>query len=473
MSEKAGKGTVYHEIEKATGMSYKEIYAKTAKVADEEHGIPPAGKAYIPRLFIPSDDISREEIAKPKPLAGNADDEDGVVQWHPVKGKDPKPVCCPANVYQFLTTHLRGRTICRNEMTEEIEIDKTPVTEDAISKIHRELDRCSDVGGWSRAHIEATLAELAAQNPKRSPVRDYLNSLIWDGVGRVSSVVGNALKTRYEHPIYKTFLEKFFLSAVARAMQPGCKADLVLILQSPKQGTRKSTFFETLAFKREWFSDSMQGITDKDAKMDTGRRWIIEWSELSSTKSASHNALKAFVSSNTDQFRPPYAKQMIEKPRMCIIVGTTNDGTFFDAMQGERRFMIVPVEQIDIDWIRQNRDQLWAEALHRWRAGESHWIDDSMVDQQHEANSIARTIDPWEDVINDWIESEGTRIHGDMEYIIADEAQTACLKGVPREWTKNDQMRLASVLRGLGFERTTNPVTVPEGRKRLWVMAPK
>src|SRR5262249_24412629 len=153
------------------------------------------------------------------------------------------------------------------------------------------------------------------------------------------------------------------IAAVARAMKPGAKHDVMPILVGP-QGIFKSTFWRTLA-SDPWFSDSRFVVGHRDAYLVLRGRWFVEMPELDALRRARDaEEIKAFLSSPVDRYRDPYGRTMADNPRTAIIVGTTNDDGFLSDPTGNRRFWPMRVGKIDVDWVAAHRDQLWAEAAH-------------------------------------------------------------------------------------------------------------
>jgi predicted P-loop ATPase len=130
--------------------------------------------------------------------------------------------------------------------------------------------------------------------------------------------------------------EKFLISAIARVMDPGCKVDHVLILEGP-QGIGKSTLGRILAGD-DWFSDQLADMGSKDASMQLRGVWIVELSELDALNRAEMARAKAFLSQQRERFRLPYGKRIIDAPRQCVFIGTTNSDTWMKDETGGRRF---------------------------------------------------------------------------------------------------------------------------------------
>lgn len=217
--------------------------------------------------------------------------------------------------------------------------------------------------------------EVAMTARAYHPVRDYLAGLRWDGRERLDTLLTDYLGA--EDTAYTRAVTRMALTAaVARVMEPGCKFDYALILQGG-EGIGKSTLLRTLG--GEWFSDSVTTLGGKEGMESLQGVWIVELAELMSIRRAEVEATKAFISRQTDEFRPAYARKKESYPRQCVFFGTTNEDTPLRGDTGNRRFWLVrcgggarkdPWRDLPAE-----RDQLWAEAKARWEAGETLYLD--------------------------------------------------------------------------------------------------
>ena len=197
----------------------------------------------------------------------------------------------------------------------------------------------------------------------------------------------------------------WLISAVARIFRPGVKADHMLVLEGP-QGARKSTALKILAGE-DWFTDELPDLGSKDAAMHMQGVWIIEIAELDAIGKAEVSRIKAFLTRTTDRFRPPYGRYTIEVPRQCVFAGTVNPDTYLRDETGNRRFWPVRCGTIDIDALARDRDQLWAEAVARFRAGAIWWLDTPELIAAATAEQEKRyQADAWDDLIANWITHE-------------------------------------------------------------------
>lgn len=205
---------------------------------------------------------------------------------------------------------------------------------------------------------------LAARRHSHNPVAEYLEGLVWDGVPRIADVMVKWCNAEGNAAYIRDITRKFFISAAARGLEPGCKVDTVPVLQG-KQGTRKTSFVETLA--GEWYTTVSGKTDDKDTKMQATSAWFVELSELASMGKSSVESLRGFLTQRLDHIRLPYAAAHEEFLRRCVFVGTTNSEQPLIDQEGNRRFWVVTCGEINLREIAANRDQLWAEAVWCFR----------------------------------------------------------------------------------------------------------
>lgn len=237
---------------------------------------------------------------------------------------------------------------------------------------------------------------IIANKHKRHQVRDYLNVLHWDGIERLPLLASRYFGTP-DTPYAGIIMTKFMVGAVARIMHPGCKMDNVVILEG-KQGTGKSSAIAVLAGP-QWFTDELPDLHTKDAAIQLAGKWIVEVSELSALKRSDVETIKKFMGRSTDTYRAPYARTAEDHFRQCVFVATTNDENYLKDQTGNRRFWPLACGTIDVEAIKRDRDQLWAEALVRYRNGERWWLEGDQAKLAEIEQEERREIDPWDDRI--------------------------------------------------------------------------
>ena len=218
---------------------------------------------------------------------------------------------------------------------------------------------------------------LAIEANAFHPVRDYLESLKWDGTPRVETVTIDYLGVKDDKYIRHT-TRKALAAAVTRIFNPGCKWDYVLTAVG-KQGQGKSKLFDKLA--KQWFSDSFNTVNGKEAYEQIQGVWIVEMAELSGVRKADIEAVKNFITKREDRFRVAYGRRVENFPRQCIFFATTNERDFLRDASGNRRFWpqdtfeTLPKKDIDKDLTDSEIDQIWAEAVELYKKGEPLYLD--------------------------------------------------------------------------------------------------
>lgn len=296
---------------------------------------------------------------------------------------------------------------------------------------------------------------FVAMRRKYHPVRDYLVGLKWDGTLRLpwlASGYFGAIDTQYGRVISA----KYMISAVARIMRPGCKVDTMLILEG-EQGRRKSTALRALAGD-DWFTDQLPDLTSKDASIQLRGKWLIEFGELDRMNRAEVTAVKSYASRQVDTYRPPYGRSTVDVPRQCVFAGTTNEMEYLRDQTGNRRYWPIACGDIDLDAIRRDRDQLWAEAVHRFDAGEAWWLDDAEEELARAEQDDRRERHPWEQRLADRL-SDTRGVPVTME-------QACRVLEIPFERQNSATNKLvAASLRAVGFTRRQ----MRTGDRRAWV----
>lgn len=314
--------------------------------------------------------------------------------------------------------------------------------------------------------------DAVARRNSFHPIREYLESLIWDGVPRIGTWLIDycSVESNPETPnLYAMAVgEKFLISAVARIMEPGCKADCLLVLEGD-QGDLKSTSTEVLAGK-EWWSDQLSDMGSKDASMQLRGVWIMELSELDQLSRVEVSRMKHFISSKDERFRLPYGKRVVKFPRQCVFIGTTNTEEWLKDETGGRRFWPVRVTgKIDTERIARDRDQLWAEAVHKYHAGAKWWLDDAkIVELAVEEQSARYAEDVWQEQVEQHAKSLAARAEGIRKGSVS---RSEILYQLGVDLSKQDQIaanRVARCLTRAGWKRKR----VGAGADREWRYKP-
>lgn len=222
----------------------------------------------------------------------------------------------------------------------------------------------------------ASCVPVVARDRAFHPVREYLGGLSWDGTKRLDDWLFAYMGAFGPAAYLRIVGRKWLISAVARVMQPGCQADHVLVLEG-QQGLGKTAAARTLAKTADWFCPSLPDVHSKDAALQLSGRWIVELAELGGISRSEVEAVKAFITTTADVVRPPYGRRAIQMHRQSVFIATTNETTYLRDKTGNRRFWPVKVTKLDRELFAADVDQLWAEAVMAYRAGEAWHLDES------------------------------------------------------------------------------------------------
>jgi putative DNA primase/helicase len=273
-------------------------------------------------------------------------------------------------------------------------------------------------------------------------VTRWLDGLTWDGKKRVWRFFPDAYGAEVSE-YTQACAEVFFGSAVARAYDPGCQADVTVVLIGD-QGIGKSRGLAALVPEPSWFTDDLGGdLHDRKVGEGLQGKWLIEFSEFARLNRAALDVVKAFLSRRVDHYRPAYGHVARDFKRQCVFIGTTNNRLPLQDLEN-RRFMPVHCPQEVID-IAPHRDQLWAEAVSRYKAGEPWWIkDQALLKTVKERQDDARQHDEWEEILRHALKR------------VNQVTLTAAAKrlGLPMDrFDKSLQTRLGLVMKTIGFTR--------------------
>jgi len=252
--------------------------------------------------------------------------------------------------------------------------------------------------------IDNSFAEFC-MTIQHNPLLDYLNSLQWDGVPRVDTLLidyQNAEDTIYTREVTR----KVLTALIRRAYQPGVKFDTCLILKGV-QGLGKSSLFSVLG--GQWYTDAIQITNDAAQTYESHMgKWLCELGELTSLKKTEAERLKSFFVAQYDRYRPPYGKHVMDIPRMCIMVGTTNNEQFLKDITGNRRYWPVRIftgskKNVFHD-LAKERDQILAEAKVIHESGEPIFLTPEIEEMAAMVQQEFVVRDAWADRILNYLE---------------------------------------------------------------------
>lgn len=297
---------------------------------------------------------------------------------------------------------------------------------------------------------------VTAHDNKFHPVREWLLSLKWDGTRRLDRWLPFYCNTK-DTPYTRTIGKKVICAAVARILRPGCKFDHVVVLEG-EQGVGKSMLCKALG--GEYYGDFVIDPHNKDTVAVLQGKWIVELSEMEITRRAEANALKAFVSRETDKVRLAYGRMTSEFPRQCVFIGTTNQDDYLKDETGNRRFWPVRVGKVDFLGIKKLRGQLFAEAIEMLKKGETLHLTDEAVQEEAKIEASERHMEhPWKERIAAWLEEPEVDAFGKVVaerkmFVPSRDIYVMALGGTDLKFGRHEGGVIAGIMRGLGWHRS-------------------
>jgi predicted P-loop ATPase len=298
--------------------------------------------------------------------------------------------------------------------------------------------------------VAGSAARLVASFNRVDPIRDYLEGLEWDGIKRVETLahshfgaVSSEESKVGERCLFDIVLARWLTGAARRAITPGTKFDTILVLEG-LQGDRKSTALAVLGGAH--YTDQVRDINSKDTGLLLAQTWILEIGELDALNKKEVTEVKTWASANVDSFRPPYGRAIVDCPRRVAVAATTNETTYLKDATGDRRFWPLPCARVDDRRLREDRDQIWAEAKHLADKGVQHWLKDGEEESLARVQALRCDLDPWHDLVSEYC-------LGKAEVQIPD-ALTVGVRLDPDKQHMGHSKRVAAIFRRLGYDRT-------------------
>ena len=333
-------------------------------------------------------------------------------------------------------------------------------------KVYAYLEKTYGLTKWD-ACVRAI--NLQHSEYRFNPITEMLDNLKWDGVKRIESSLSDYLSAE-ESDYNRGVAKMLFIGAVQRAYEPGCKFDNMVVLLGP-QGCGKSTFVKRMALQDTYFSDSVRAIGNKEGAEQLRGAWIVEWGEMSAMRRAQDaEVVKLFISQQYDRYRPPYGRRIVEFPRRCIFVGTTNDPEFLTDRSGNRRFFPVIVDRgVRKNVWHKNADsefiQMMAEAVFLYKSGERVESVKHIEEAANELRSMCVETDSREGIIGEWLS-----IHTEVNTVCVRSVWDYVLREDSRFLTTKESRNIGRIINNLeGWVRRGSARIGSYGVQKAWV----
>lgn len=293
----------------------------------------------------------------------------------------------------------------------------------------------------------------------------WLEGLEWDGVPRVETFLQNYFSA--EPTAYVRAVSLYLWTAMAgRVLVPGIKADMVPILVGD-QGNAKSSSVAAMVPSPEFFTEVSFNEKDEDLARKMRGRLLAEIGELRGLHTRELESIKAFITRTHENWVPKYKEFATLFPRRLIFIGTTNQEQFLADETGNRRWLPVRTGRADIEAVRRDRLQLWAEARELFGLlGVAYQGAEALATDAHAEHTIT---DPWAEAIERWLNEPDTLtgdVPGARDFLRVDEVAQGALRMEAKQIGKREEMRICNSLRECGFVRVQRRV---KGKKvKVW-----
>ena len=315
------------------------------------------------------------------------------------------------------------------------------------------------LAAWLQEHgievgIEVAKQAVRTAAKKTDPLCDYVDSLQWDGVPRIDRWLIDYMNVKTVNPEGDDITNyvcavgaAWLVGGIARAMEPGCQMDYVLIFCG-KEGQGKSTAIDALA--NGWFTDSIDDVHGDEAMRKLQGIWVVEFGEIEAWRKAEATTLRNFITRKDDKYRALFEDNVRSHLRRCVFTGTTNPMWFLDQDSANRRYWPVTCGgPVDVTAVRADRHQLWAEAKSRWEDGARPYIQDMGVDAMASLvrDGYKKIEHPWTETIVAWLD------RAKLDEVGIDQILSDAIKKEKHQQNGRDTAEVANILKRLGYEK--------------------
>lgn len=331
------------------------------------------------------------------------------------------------------------------------------VTKDLITNIKIHLQKQFYFGNVSTEAVKNAVGLFLSKAPKNNYMAEKIKSYKWDNKPRINSFMTEIYGS--DPSDYTTAVSRiFWLQMVKRIVEPGCQADIVVILEG-EQGIKKTSSLRVIG--GDYYAPAGKEL-NKDFYIKLKGKFLMEIGELSTFSKSDHNDLKEMISTNNDFYRDLFQPDDTPHPRSCIFVGTTNDKYYLKDETGNRRYLPIDCKKVELDNLKENLEQYFAEAYLRLQSGEDHWEYPKEAQQliTDQRSADLKDDDPWADDIAKWV--------FDVKKVLVKSIMIHAL-GIhdARFHTKKEANRIGKILKNLGFEH--GKVSIDKAQQSGWI----
>ena len=233
------------------------------------------------------------------------------------------------------------------------------------------------------AAVENAMKDIAAING-RNPRLEQV-SKPWDRTDRYPGL-HQALRQAPDDYLAYEIVKLIPRGVVVRVIHPGAEFQYCPILYS-KQGVGKGQYGKIMAggYHSELITATFNHPNAQQQMMERFRgKSIIEVGEFSGVSGRALDTMKTVIGdSEFSGVRAAFGREVKDWPMSGIMMGTTNKEHILTDDENRRHPVLTIEGPIDLEWIRDNIEQIWAQAyaefydmLERYHTGQS--VDEKM-----------------------------------------------------------------------------------------------
>jgi hypothetical protein len=364
-----------------------------------------------------------------------------------------RPCACEFNAFVLMSQEPRFAGLFFDDFLSRPRIDGRDWLDADDLQALSWLQTSTQVASFKRGMVQHG-AQLLAYSRRRDSLREFVDGLpVWDGIDRIAQAFHDGWGCD-DTPVTRAASANFFIALIARAMTPGAQVDTLFCFEG-RQGLYKSKALRVLG--GSFHAEISASIGTADFQRELRGIWLAELSELDSLHGRESSTVKRMLSAPADRFVQKFALHAESYPRRAVAVATTNEAAYWQDPTGARRLVPIRCTEIALDVIERLRLPWFAEARHRYAAGEPWWeFPPEILEEQEERQQA----DPWEDIIVAAVES----LQWPVAPILARTISADWLQLLPHQQGLACGKRVGAIMRRLGFV----PVKVGKARERGW-----
>ena len=238
--------------------------------------------------------------------------------------------------------------------------------------------------------------------PLYHPFEAYIASLPeWDGEDYIGQLA-RTVHVKGDQDLFVEYFRKWFVGILPTIFDSQVVNHEILVFIG-RQGNFKSTFFSLLLPPplQSYFQVKMNSSRlNKDDMLTLCEKALICLEEIDEMRPSELNQLKAMVTATNISERAAYARNKDHRPHIASFCGTGNNPRFLTDPTGNRRWLVVEVEDIDNPWQHPfPYEGIYSQAWALWKSGFRYWFDQDEIRALNQQNQEFEAPNPEEELL--------------------------------------------------------------------------